>query len=263
GSPSGSPGRAPSECPTAAASHSLSVCRRAVPLSACRSWCEATPGFRPEIPSHRLPTLRFLRSLRRPPRARPDWLAPVSIPLPAHRADRPDRTKRKTGTSAPAWPFWLSFCLSKESLSGGPSPLACSFRASISSHSSVIGFFVQAVLLPSYISNASSEAPWLHGRYPASSLSCRRWRACALATVRRSNCTCSFPAYSFHEDSRFRDAIEGINWIKFTSPYSPYSLVSGNCRQPPFRHRLNRCDRMRRTIQPSSRWKSFRTWARL
>src|SRR3954462_5905807 len=34
----------------------------------------------------------------------------------------------------------------------------------------------------------------------------RRWRACTLATVRRSNCTCSFPAYSFHEDSRFRDA---------------------------------------------------------
>jgi hypothetical protein len=32
-----------------------------------------------------------------------------------------------------------------------------------------------------------------------------------LASVRRSNCTCSFPAYSFHEDSRFRDAIEGIN----------------------------------------------------
>jgi hypothetical protein len=34
-----------------------------------------------------------------------------------------------------------------------------------------------------------------------------------------------FCAYSFHEDSRFRDAIEGINRIRFTSPYSPYSLV--------------------------------------
>jgi hypothetical protein len=32
-------------------------------------------------------------------------------------------------------------------------------------------------------------------------LSGRRWRARALATVRRSNCTCSFPACSFHEDS--------------------------------------------------------------
>ncbi|MGD1097449.1 MAG: hypothetical protein ABSB35_36365, partial [Bryobacteraceae bacterium] len=31
----------------------------------------------------------------------------------------------------------------------------------------------------------------------------------ALATVRRSNCTCGFPACSFHEDSRFRGAIEG------------------------------------------------------
>jgi hypothetical protein len=32
-----------------------------------------------------------------------------------------------------------------------------------------------------------------------------------LATVRRSNRTFSFPAHGFHEDSRFRDAIEGIN----------------------------------------------------
>ena len=33
----------------------------------------------------------------------------------------------------------------------------------------------------------------------------------ALASVRRPNCTCGFPACSFHEDSLFRDAIEGIN----------------------------------------------------
>jgi hypothetical protein len=33
----------------------------------------------------------------------------------------------------------------------------------------------------------------------------------ALASVRRSNCTCGFPACSFHEDALFRDAIEGIN----------------------------------------------------
>ena len=32
-------------------------------------------------------------------------------------------------------------------------------------------------------------------------LSGRRWRACALATVRRSICTCGFPACSFHEDT--------------------------------------------------------------
>src|ERR1035437_50715 len=32
-----------------------------------------------------------------------------------------------------------------------------------------------------------------------------------LATVRRSNWTCGFPASSFHEDSCFRDAIEGIS----------------------------------------------------
>jgi hypothetical protein len=34
-----------------------------------------------------------------------------------------------------------------------------------------------------------------------SQVSGRRWRAEALATIRRSNCTCSFPAYSFHEDA--------------------------------------------------------------
>jgi hypothetical protein len=33
-------------------------------------------------------------------------------------------------------------------------------------------------------------------------LSGRRRRACALASVRLSNCTCSFPACSFREDSR-------------------------------------------------------------
>ena len=35
--------------------------------------------------------------------------------------------------------------------------------------------------------------------------------AWVLATVRRSNCTGSFPAYSFYEDSRFRGTIVGIN----------------------------------------------------
>ena len=33
----------------------------------------------------------------------------------------------------------------------------------------------------------------------------------ALASVRRPNCTSGFPACSFHEDSFFPDAIEGIN----------------------------------------------------
>jgi len=35
----------------------------------------------------------------------------------------------------------------------------------------------------------------------SSSQSGRRRRACALASVRRSNCTCGFPACSFHEDT--------------------------------------------------------------
>ena len=37
--------------------------------------------------------------------------------------------------------------------------------------------------------------------YLAATLSGRRWRADALATIRRSNCTCGFPACSFHKGS--------------------------------------------------------------
>ena len=85
--------------------------------------------------------------------------------------------------------------------------------------------------------DANGLPPSLHGNYPTSSLSGRRWRACALATVRRPNRTCSFPAYGFHEDSLFGNVKEGINRTKFTSPYSPYNFVSGSCFQPVFRHR--------------------------
>jgi|SRR6516162_3457737 hypothetical protein len=45
--------------------------------------------------------------------------------------------------------------------------------------------------------------------------------ALALASVRRSNWACSFPAPSFHEDAARRAAMEGIIEIRFTSPYSP------------------------------------------
>ena len=46
-----------------------------------------------------------------------------------------------------------------------------------------------------------SRVPSLHGRYPASPLSGRRRRAVALASVRRSNWPCGFPATSFHKGS--------------------------------------------------------------
>src|SRR5215831_10866318 len=51
----------------------------------------------------------------------------------------------------------------------------------------------------------------------------RRWRIGyrpTLATVRRSNRVCRFPAHGFHEDSNDRDAREGINPTRLTSPYS-------------------------------------------
>jgi hypothetical protein len=40
-----------------------------------------------------------------------------------------------------------------------------------------------------------------------------------LATVRRSNRACRFPAHGFHEDSLLRGDREGIKSIKLTSPY--------------------------------------------
>src|SRR6516164_1707125 len=82
---------------------------------------------------------------------------------------------------------------------------------------------------------------WLgHAVFAALQVSGRRRRAEALASVRRSNCTDGFPVCSFHEDATLRDAREGINPTKFTSSYSPYSVASGSCVQPPFRQRLNR-----------------------
>jgi hypothetical protein len=54
----------------------------------------------------------------------------------------------------------------------------------------------------------------------------------ALATVRRSNVVCSFPAPRFHEDAFQQEAKEGINRTRFTSPYSRYRVVTGNAFQP-------------------------------
>ena len=92
-----------------------------------------------------------------------------------------------------------------------------------------------------------------------SRVSGRRWRTCVLATVRRPNCTDGFPVCSFHEDSEYRDAKDGINRTRFTSPYCSYSVATGSNFPPWQRHRLNRCDQIRRMIQRSSRLKSFRT----
>ena len=44
----------------------------------------------------------------------------------------------------------------------------------------------------------------------------------------------------------FRDAKEGINPIRLTSPW--YSVFLGSHFQPPFLQRLYRCDQIRRTI---------------
>jgi hypothetical protein len=124
-------------------------------------------------------------------------------------------------------------------------------------HESVFLSFTVAFLVVGVTAN--SRASSLRRHYSASSLSGRRRRACALTSVRRPNCSCSFPASSFYGDAFLWSAKEGINPTKLTSPYSPYSFVSGSSFQPRLRHRLHRCDQIRRTIHPSRRWKSLRT----
>jgi hypothetical protein len=46
--------------------------------------------------------------------------------------------------------------------------------------------------------------------------------ASVLATVRRSNVVCGFPAPRFHEGACCCAAMEGISFTSCTSPYSPY-----------------------------------------
>src|SRR5271157_3663875 len=82
-----------------------------------------------------------------------------------------------------------------------------------------------------------------------------------LASVRRSNGTCSFPAFRFQEWLR-EIRREGISDTRLTSLNSPFSRLVGYSFQPTLRHRLARCDHSLRTIHPSSWWKRFLTWER-
>jgi len=81
-----------------------------------------------------------------------------------------------------------------------------------------------------------------------------RWPPSAAQTARTV-----LPYAAFTKPHRWCDAREGINPTKLTSPYWLYSAVHGSCFQPRLRQRLHRCDQIRRAIQQSSRWKSFRT----
>ena len=81
-----------------------------------------------------------------------------------------------------------------------------------------------------------------------------RWPPSAAQTARTV-----LPYAAFTKAHRWWDARKGINPTKLTSPYWLYSAVHGSCFQPRLRQRLHRCDQIRRAIQQSSRWKSFRT----
>jgi hypothetical protein len=53
-----------------------------------------------------------------------------------------------------------------------------------------------------------------------------------LTSVRHSNCTCSFPACSFHADALARAAREGIRWTRSPSPL-PDPPKNGPSLRPP------------------------------
>ena len=60
-----------------------------------------------------------------------------------------------------------------------------------------------------------------------------------LASVRRSNRACSFPAHGFHDNAADGCGVkEGISAIKLTSPHSPRSRRVGSSFHPAQRHRL-------------------------
>jgi hypothetical protein len=64
---------------------------------------------------------------------------------------------------------------------------------------------------PSFEAMSSASLPVYYRRFNAVGSEVAHRVAPMLATVRRSNRACSFPAHGFHEDSCFRDAIEGIS----------------------------------------------------
>jgi hypothetical protein len=70
-----------------------------------------------------------------------------------------------------------------------------------------------------------------------------------------------FPHWAFTKAAYLADAIDGISPIRFTSPISPYRIVSGSSFHPELRQRLRLWDHIRWTIQRFKRLKSLRTWA--
>src|SRR3954470_24360588 len=74
------------------------------------------------------------------------------------------------------------------------------------------GFIISPLPPVSVKESQNSRAPSLRGRYPASTLSGRRRRTEALASVRRSNWTCGFPASSFHRGASTTQ-VQGRNQV--------------------------------------------------
>src|ERR1019366_3607973 len=192
--PSAPPGPAPSVSPVAAACHRLSRCIAASPL-------RGDIG----LPSGRPVSLRET-ALLPAPRWIAAWFHP-HLPLPD------------------CWGLGPTLATGRHSYGFGHTTRGnAAFYAAWHTHIARVGDLALYRLISGCSPSPACPRAYLYARsikagsLPSSALSCapsqvsgRRWRACAPATVRPSNFTCIFPAYSFHEDSRFRGAIEGIN----------------------------------------------------
>src|ERR1700686_2828146 len=91
---------------------------------------------------------------------------------------------------------------------------------SVHSHVRLFEFSLSAVFIASLRRSPSILTPT--SKPVVRCQSGRRRCAHALTSVRRSNCTCRFPAYSFHENApmRGRGGREGISVKRLTKPNS-------------------------------------------
>ena len=104
---------------------------------------------------------------------------------------------------------------SSSDLPSSPGALQPGFGGVVDTYFLTFNLSTNSVEFSTYIGGSGQDFLFSVGSEEARSV------ALALASVRRSNCTCGFPACSFHEDSLAGAAIEGINPTRFTSPNSP------------------------------------------
>src|ERR1017187_255440 len=189
----------------AASCHPLLVSTHAARLPPGTSFRGVCPPVHPAIVPLRTP--QYPQSLADPPPVHRDWRGSIGKRNPARPCDTPCRTVNRIDSQAiPS--LWLvtPSVVSEHSLEV-PGSL-------IQSPSSRSTSCVRLELGP--LSSADITRP-PRCRVGGGALGVTR----ALASARRPNCSCGFPASSFHDDAVRRWAREGIRRTRFTSCNSP------------------------------------------